>query len=283
MNNELFDFNGEIWTIEKACDTLSKYISPGDILCIEVDTMRFGKLLPGVSRDQFLSNFFDLFKSLAGPKGLIIVPSFSYSWGADSLDRVFDIKNTPGKVGVFSEFMRSQLNVERTLDPMFSYLIFGDNAIDVSKIPNKNTFGRDGLYQFLHENNAKLISFGLNKYDPTFIHYAEQYHHENIHELDYRYIKEFNGEVVNLSGKRYQDKHYCFSRVLNKYEGWDFYDKNLIFSLRKNKLLHEITIGSGVVRISDAKSVFNASQNGLSENKYFFIHKDGIKSCTSTI
>jgi aminoglycoside 3-N-acetyltransferase len=283
MNNQLFDFNGQIWTIEKAYDSMREFITPGDVLCIEVDTMRFGRVLPGISREKFLSNFFELFKRLAGPSGLIVIPSFSYSWGADSSDKVFNIRSTPGKVGVFSEFMRLQPNVERTLDPMFSYLIFGKNAIDISSIPNNNSFGNDGIYKFLHQKNAKLISFGLNKYDPTFIHYAEQYHHENLSALDYRFIKEFNGEIINFSGKRYRDKHYCFSRVLDKYEGWDFYDKNLIFALRKEKSLHEINIGGGVVRISDAESVFNASQKGLSENKYFYIHKDGIQSCTSTI
>jgi aminoglycoside 3-N-acetyltransferase len=283
MDIQLFDFNGEVWTIEKSLEALREHITLGDILCIEVDTMRFGKLLPGVNRNQFLSNFFELFKELAGPEGVIVIPSFSYSWGADSSERVFDISNTPGKVGVFSEFMRVQPNVERTLDPMFSYLIFGNNAINVANIPNKNTFGSDGIYQYLHESNAKLISFGLNKYDPTFIHYAEQYYHENVHKLDYRYIKEFDGEIISAGGEKFQDKQYCFSRILERYVDWEFYDKNLISSLRKDKSLHEIIIGGATVRISDAKSVFNAAQQGLLKDEHFFIHKNGVKTCTSTI
>jgi len=283
MDIELFEFNGEIWNIEKVLEALSMHITPGDVLCIEVDTMRFGKLLPAVGRNQFLSNFFELFKELTCPEGVLIIPSFSYSWGADSSEKIFDINNTPGKVGIFPEFMRVQPNVERTSDPMFSYLIFGNNAINIAKIAGKNTFGPNGIYRYLHENNAKLISFGLDGYDPTFIHYAEQYYHTNVHELDYRYIKGFNGEIINSFGKRFRDKQYCFSRILDRYEGWDFYDKNLILSLKKDKLLHEIAIGGGMVRIADAESVFNASQNGLSENKYFFIHKDGVQSCTSTI
>ena len=283
MNKKLFIFNDEIWTIEKVIEALREYITPGDILCMEVDTMRFGKLCPDVKRNQFLSYFFELFKGIASPEGVIIIHSFSYSWGDNSLEKVFDIVNTPSKVGIFSEFMRMQPNVERTLDPMFSYLIFGNNAANIAKVVGKNTFGADGIYQYFYENNVKLISFGLNKYDPTFIHYVEQYYHENIDELDYRYIKEFNGEIINHSGEKFQDKQYCFSRILELYGDWDFYDKNLISSLKKDKLLHEITIGGGTVRISDAKSVFNASLNGLSKNKHFFIHKDGVKSCTSTI
>ena len=283
MNKKLFIFNDEIWTIEKVIEALREHITLGDILCMEVDTMRFGKLCHSVNRNQFLSNFFELFKELAGPDGTIIIPSFSYSWGDDSSEKVFDIINTPSKVGIFSEFMRVQPNVERTLDPMFSYLIFGNNATNIAKVVGKNTFGADGMYQYLHKNNAKLISFGLNKYDPTFIHYAEQYYHENIDELDYRYIKEFNGEIINYSGELFRDKQYCFSRILERYGDWDFYDKNLISALKKDKLLHDITIGGGMVRVSDAESVFNASIKGLSGDKHFFIHKDGIQSCTSTI
>ncbi|SVC06328.1 uncharacterized protein METZ01_LOCUS259182, partial [marine metagenome] len=219
MDIELFEFNGEIWNIEKVLEALSMHITPGDVLCIEVDTMRFGKLLPGVGRNQFLSNFFELFKELTCPEGVLIIPSFSYSWGADSSEKIFDINNTPGKVGIFPEFMRVQPNVERTSDPMFSYLIFGNNAINIAKIAGKNTFGSNGIYRYLHENNAKLISFGLDGYDPTFIHYAEQYYHTNTHELDYRYIKEFNGEIINSSGKRFRDKQCCFSRIMDRYEG----------------------------------------------------------------
>ena len=283
MNNKLFTFNGETWTIEKTLEVLREYITFGDILCIEVDTMRFGKLYPGVNRNQFLGNFFKLFKELAGPEGVIIIPSFSYSWGDNSLEKVFDIVNTPSKVGIFSEFMRVQPNVERTLDPMFSYLIFGNNAANIAKIPGKSSFGADGIYKYLHKNNAKLISFGLNKYDPTFIHYAEQHYHQNIHKLDYRYIKEFNGEIINYSGELFRDKQYCFSRNLERYCDWNFYDNNLISALKKDKLLHDIIIGGGMVRVSDAESVFNASIKGLSGDKHFFIHKDGIQSCTSTI
>ena len=283
MNKKLFIFNDEIWTIEKVIEALREHITLGDILCMEVDTMRFGKLCHSVNRNQFLSNFFELFKELAGPDGTIIIPSFSYSWGDDSSEKVFDIINTPSKVGIFSEFMRVQPNVERTLDPMFSYLIFGNNATNIAKVVGKNTFGADGMYQYLHKNNAKLISFGLNKYDPTFIHYAEQYYHENIDELDYRYIKEFNGEIINYSGELFRDKQYCFSRNLERYCDWNFYDNNLISALKKDKLLHDITIGGGMVRVSDAESVFNASIKGLSGDKHFFIHKDGIQSCTSTI
>jgi aminoglycoside 3-N-acetyltransferase len=283
MNKKLFIFNDEVWTIKKVIKVLREHITPGEILCMEVDTMRFGKLCPDVNRNQFLSNFFELFKELAGPEGVIIIPSFSYSWGDDSSDKVFDIINTPSKVGIFSEFMREQSNVERTLDPMFSYLIFGNNSANIAKVAGKNTFGPDGIYQYLYENNAKLISFGLNKYDPTFIHYAEQYYHQNIHKLDYRYIKEFNGEIINFSGDTFQDKQYCFSRILERYGDWDFYDKNLISALKKEKLLQDIIIGGGIVRVSDAESVFNASLKGLSEDKHFYIHKDGVQSCTSTI
>ena len=66
MNKKLFIFNDEIWTIEKVIEALREHITLGDILCMEVDTMRFGKLCHSVSRNQFLSNFFELFKELAG-------------------------------------------------------------------------------------------------------------------------------------------------------------------------------------------------------------------------
>jgi hypothetical protein len=49
----------------------------------------------------------------------------------------------------------------------------------------------------------------------------------------------------------FQDKQHCFSRILERYGDWDFYDKNLISALKKDKLLQDIIIDGGIVRVSE--------------------------------
>lgn len=280
---DLLEFEGVKLGVNTFADALTSYITPGDILCLEVDTMRFGKLLPGISRECFLGGFFELFKRLVGPNGTVVIPTFSYSWGQTSSVKVYDVLNTPGKVGIFPEFFRKQPGVLRTMDPMFSLAIWGKKSEELISGITKTSFGQGSVYHRMHDHNAKLISFGLNKYDPTFIHYAEQYYHENVRTLDYRFVKRFEGEIIDVKGRRYEDEHYCFSRHLDRYGDWKFYDKDLRVDLRDQDKLQEIIIGNSTVRIADARSVFNVAQAGLERDMHYLIRKEGYQVCTDTI
>jgi aminoglycoside 3-N-acetyltransferase len=280
---DLFEYKGKILDVETFVGALAPYVNQGDILCAEVDTMRFGKLLSGLSRDKFLAGFLELFQRLVGPCGALVIPTFSYSWGANSSDKTYDIVNTPARVGVFPEFFRRQSSVIRTMDPMFSLAIWGADAEDLALGVSKNSFGKGSFYERMLTHNAKLVSFGLNKYDPTFIHYAEQYFHENIRSLDYRFVKKFEGELVDIEGNRYSDVHYCFSRHLDNRGDWKFYDKGLMADLCDRGALHEVTIGGGVVRICEARTVFEVTLAGLTRDMHYLIRKGGDTVCTDTI
>ena len=105
---------------------LNKYINKNDTLYIELDLSRFNKIYDEIkSRDQFLKFFLNIFKKLVGKNGNIVVPSFSYSWGKDKKNKIFDTKKSPCLTGAFPNFFKSLKNVKRTLDPNFSCLIYG--------------------------------------------------------------------------------------------------------------------------------------------------------------
>ena len=73
---------------------------------------------------------------------------------------------------------------------MFSTLINGQKADRFKSLTN-NSFGIGSFFHELYKENAKLISFGLNQYDPTFVHFCEQYFDENIMKIGYRKNKKF--------------------------------------------------------------------------------------------
>ena len=56
----------------------------------------------------------------------------------------------------------------------------------------------------MHQSNTKLISFGLNKFDPTFVHYVEQFFDENIKKINYR--KKFKFKGIFLKKKEIKQK-----------------------------------------------------------------------------
>jgi len=279
----IYEYNGQIISIQTFIDKLSAYINKGDTLSLEIDTMKFGKICRGLDKNSFLESIFEAFYRLVGDGGNIVVPTFSYSWGLDSPKKYFDVLNTPSKVGIFPEFLRKRTDVIRTLDPMFSFAIWGKDKKDLSKNPNRTSFGKDSLYEKIHKSNAKLISFGLKKYDPTFVHYVEQYFHENIDELDYRFIKKFKGTIVNHEGNEYNDYQYCFSRYLDKFPDLDFDETKMVQTLTKQDKLTKIVIGNAEVCISDCESVFNVGIEGLRRDRRYFMTNRGIKGCMDKI
>ena len=252
--------------IDSFVSSLQRYINPGDFIYVEMDLMSFGRLYnPEISRDEFLEAFFQIFYELIGPKGHMSFPSFSYSWGCDKDSKIFDKLSTPGKVGVFPEFIRNRLNSFRTNDPMFSVVVHGPKAEEISCI-TPSSFGQGSFFHKLHGFNAKLISFGLNQYDPTFVHYAEQFFDENIRKINYRKSINFSGILIENNISK-EAEHEAFMRDLNS--GLMFNDKNLKRDLMSKNKLNSLKIGVGDIYISDSKDVFDTCIEGMTMEPYY--------------
>lgn len=266
----LFKYEDEIISRESIVKALSPYINKGDIVCAEIDVMRFGSLYSSeIKKNDLLEEIFKVFVDLVGEEGHLIVPSFSYSWGSTSPKKVFDVKKTRGKVGIFPEYLRKFQDVARTKDPMFSYLIWGKRKEYFADIGN-SSFGKDSVFEKIHKENAKLVAFGLTRYDPTFVHYVEERFNNEIKEIGYRSIVEFEGEYQN--GEVLQDeKHYCMMRPMgsNKF----FTEKKLIKRLSDNKKMDSINIGAGVATISDCNSVFDECFIGMKDDIHFLVEE----------
>ena len=150
---------------------------------------------------------------------------------------------------------------------MFSFAIFGKDRRYFSKI-GKNTFGEKSLYEKLYKKKAKLVSFGLNRFDPTFVHYVEQYFHTNIGKIDYRYIKKMTG-IINNNGKKHKDTYRTFLRKKNIKKTYE--EKNIKKILLKNNKLKFIKLFDANIYIVDAIDFFEYGLEGMKKNKNFFV------------
>jgi aminoglycoside 3-N-acetyltransferase len=249
---------------------LNKYINKNDTLYIELDLSGFNKIYDEIkSRDQFLKFFLNIFKKLVGKNGNIVVPSFSYSWGKDKKNKIFDTKKSPCLTGAFPNFFKSLKNVKRTLDPNFSCLIYGKDKNKLASVGN-NSFGKNSIYEKLHNKNTKLVSFGLKTFDPTFVHYVEQFYDENIDKIGYRYLKKNKGTITNKN-KKYSKIFYCFLRNLKAKRVYS--DQNIKRIMKKNKQLTSINILNNQIYICNAQNFFNTGIEEMSKNKFLFTKK----------
>ncbi len=155
-------------------------------------------------------------KKHIGKKGEIVIPTYNYEF---TKNKSFNVKTSPSEVGYFSNYLIKKNWRKRTLDPVFSHLIFGKiKKFDLQKI-NCEAFGKNSLFSYLKKNNFKIICFCCSTDTMTYIHYIEY-----LFRVQYRYIKNFNGVIVNERKK---------TKVTYKYNvGKKKYD----YSLKEKKI-----------------------------------------------
>jgi aminoglycoside N3'-acetyltransferase len=245
---------------------LSKHIEFGSDIYVEVDFSGFGMLHKDIkTREQLSLILYSILYEVSGPDSTIMTPSFSFSWNG-KLDNVYDLKSKT-HLGVFPNWLLRKQSTLRTIDPIFSVLANGNNAEWYTGYCN-DSFGRCSIFKKMHDTNVKLIGIGLKYYDPTFIHYIEQYFDENIQSIKYRYLKEFSGKVVNGGIYNTITKHKSFVRNMSAI-GESSY-KNLTKDLTDNNLIFCENFLNSKIFISDSNSVFNASIAGLKKNLFYF-------------
>ena len=79
-------------------------------------------------------------------------------------------KKTEPETGIFSKFLFKNRQFVRTADPMFSFLIYGKDKSKLVKI-NNDSFGKS-IFHKINNSKTKLVSFGINRFDPTFVHFC---------------------------------------------------------------------------------------------------------------
>lgn len=266
---KLFYSDDRVISTKDFVDKLKPYVQKGDALYVATDLSRFGTLYdPMIKKEKFLNAIFDIFKELVGLRGSIILPAFSYSWGVTSPHKVFDYKTTPCKTGVLPQFFIKNNLLIRTQEPMFSVLLWGDNTDFFSDIGSES-FGKRSIFEKMHKVNAKIMNFGTKSFDPTYIHYVEEYFDKNIKKLYYRKQICFDGKFINKHGITVKGRQTAFMRELNS--PYQFTDSKMVKSLEGTKDYIFTKIGSGNIYVSDAKTIFDVGIEGLKNDPLFFV------------
>lgn len=202
----------------------------------------------------------EAFQEVLGPKGTLVVPTFTYSFpkGQD-----FDPVNTPSASGPWTNFIRSQPGAHRSLDPIFSVAAIGARAEELTRDVPQECFGKDSFWdRFLQ---ADGIVCNLNVWVlSTFIHFVERQLN-----VPYRYDKVFTG-FISEDGVRQKtgSLFYCQdptnpdTRVTVKL----FDDLAL-----KTGLAKKATVGRGHVTAMSARDMYALIEQTLPTQPYFLI------------
>jgi aminoglycoside 3-N-acetyltransferase len=233
----------------------------GDIILVHSDISVFGKLVSN-NRGFLFSSLINVLKDAVTEDGLIIMPTFSYSFCNNC---VFDPEKTKSKVGVLTDFFRTQPGVVRTVHPIFSFALWGKRSESFLSI-SKDSFDKDSIFGKIYHNLGKIVFLGAPFQSCTFIHYIEQ-----MHGVPYRFMKTFKG-VLRNSDKEYHDEYTYFVQYLDRDVTLDL--TRLEKHLMCKNLLKKETVGNGNILYIDTERLFSEGSKLLDMDIRFFLRED---------
>jgi aminoglycoside 3-N-acetyltransferase len=244
----------------KAEDLIERFRSlglrEGNIVIIHSSFKSFGGVEGGPQ------TVIDALLKVLGKEGTLIMPTFNFDWCEESPNGVFDLGNTPSKMGILTEIVRKMPGAKRTLHPFYSFAIYGKFADKLSKTDNHDSFGKDSIFAKIHELNAWIMIIGLTyNQSMTFFHYIEQ--QEGV---DYRFMKDFSGWII-ANGGRYRDTYKMLVRDINKGAMTavdpmgEVLEKRGVVKIRK--------IGQSLVKLMRVKDVYKITAEEMKNNPRF--------------
>jgi len=153
-------------------------VSQTDIVLLHSDT------------SQFMDVYTDITTDLIQSVGTLVVPTFNYNFS--TYGTPYNHATTPSQVGLYTNYLLHSNLGFRSFHPVFSVYAFGRQAYLYGSCTVKDAFGKNSVFDWLYEENAKIVMLNVPATFMTFCHYVEQ-----SLNVWYRYKKYFTGQVSN--------------------------------------------------------------------------------------
>ena len=208
------DSSGKWYEDKDVKDSLLKVQAADcDVLFIHSD-ISFGLPERGLSRKEYLGR---LFQSIAetGVK-TIIYPTFTYSF---CNGENYDVRSSKTSMGALNEYARKMAGNNRSLDPLLSVVVFGEQTEKFIKPQTCHSLGVNSIFDILHQMpNVKFLFFGAEFSNCfTYVHYVEK-----MLDVPYRFDMPFYGNIIDGNGNSFERRQYIHT-ACEKIQPIDFY------------------------------------------------------------
>lgn len=141
--------------------------------------------------------------------GTLIMPTFNFGFNKGE---PWDVRSTPSKMGVLTEIVRQDPRAKRVFHPFYSFAVLGRHAEMLGGLRYKSAYERNSVFGKLRDLDGKIMVIGLSYTNSmTFFHHIEQ-----MEGVDYRFLKQFTGEVTDADGRTYTDTFEMLVRDIDK-------------------------------------------------------------------
>ena len=232
--------------------------------------LSFGIPNPDISKNDLLQILFDTLLELN--VATICVPTFTFSF-CNGID--FDVQNSKSKMGVLNEFIRRKPGTIRSIDPLMSVALVGDDKDLVTGIGHES-IGKDSTFYKLHyRDNVRFLFLGTRPGDCfTYMHFIEKFMN-----VGYRYDRNFTGRIID-EGKIYQDTFTLFVRYRNIFPGKGSYQYEEILS--EKRISRKYAFGDSYITTLEEAPAFEIYKDLISHDHNFFIDPSSINDYDKT-
>ena len=210
-------------------------------------------------KENISKSFFNYLIKKLGKKSTLLIPVYSYSF---TNKKIFCPNSTISDLGVFGNYLLKKYAKNRTLNPVFSHLVFGKLKREIFRADTKSAFGLGTIFDLLHIYNFKILNFCCSPNTITFIHHVEQ-----LLGVKYRFLKIFTGTIKHKNKSRKITYKYCVGK---KNINYLLKNKQILKLLDKRKFKEQL-FGRYYCYITSAKYLMSKIKKNISRNKFFLI------------
>ncbi len=178
-------------------------VEKGDTLLVHSSYKSFGPV------DGGPQTVIRALEAALGAQGTLIMPTFNFDFNKGE---PWDVRTTPSKMGVLTELARLDPRARRVFHPFYSFAVLGRHAERLGSLRYKSAYERNSVFGKLRDLDGKIMVIGLSYNNSmTFFHHIEQ-----MEGVDYRFLKQFTGQVTDENGRTYTDTFEMLVRDLDK-------------------------------------------------------------------
>jgi aminoglycoside 3-N-acetyltransferase len=236
-------------------------VQEGDTLLVHSSYKSFGEV------DGGPQTVVQALEAALGPEGTLIMPTFNFDFNKGV---PWDVRTTPSKMGVLTEVVRKDPRAKRVFHPFYSFAIIGKHAEMLGSLRYKSSYERNSVFGKLRDLDGKIMVIGLSYNNSmTFFHHIEQ-----MEGVDYRFLKQFTGEVTDENGNTYTDTFEMLVRDIDR--GVMTMVDPMGKLMEEAGVIQSAKIGEADVKLMKANEVYEFTAREMKRDPHllYYIKKD---------
>jgi len=245
----------------KALDRLEIYNA--DYLYVHTG-MTFGIPNPVLGRKKILEEIFNVFQDFKIKN--ICFPTFTFSF---CNGEVYNVQESKSKMGALNEYVRLLPDAIRSVDPLMSSVLIGED-VDLVKNISKSSIGKGSTFDKLHnKRRVNFLFFGTKVGDCfTYMHYIEKV--VNSH---YRYDRLFEGKIID-GDNAYNDTYELYVRYKGILAGNGSYEYEQM--LLDKGISKRLEFGDSTITVLDEPNAFELYHDLITKDPNYFLNPKSI-------